>query len=499
MAPRRSTSSSKTSGYPSYLAVPPRFGTLRNFERPTYGERQGRIARLLGKPFMPWQQYTADVFGEVDPRTGLRIYRRAIITLMRQQGKTTFVISAKAHRALDCNEPQTMQFAAQDGVEAKKKWLAHAKLFNASPLGRRIPEGQPVTTNGKEVLTWANGSEEWPISSKPSAGHGDTLDLGLVTEAFSQHDNRYEELMRPAMLARPGAQLIIESTAGTAESLYWNETVELERQRMIEEPDAPSRTAFIDYSFAEDDDPGSPETWRRRIPALGITIREEEIQDEWDSAQGSPTKLRNFMRGIGNITDRGAGESTSPFPADDWADTASDEWVIPAERAFALDVTNDRSWATIAQSGHNELGDVQVEVVAHDRSTHWVISRLVELFKENPAAPRRIYIVGGGQASLMVDDIEKKDIEVIVLSRADYAAACARLFDEITAHQLTHRETEQTPLDIAVGGAAWSTGDARVWSRTKSTTIISPLVAVTAARWGYELEGETYDALANIF
>ena len=202
---------------------------------------------------------------------------------------------------------------------------------------------------------------------------------------------------------------------------------------------------------------------------------------------------------MGNITDLGADAGTV-FPVDDWEATASDEWNIAGPREFALDLTNDRSWASIAQAGPNTVGSMQPEVVAHDRGTHWIIPALVQLFEQNPKAKRRVYVVAGGQAALMVTDIEKKNIDVIVLSRADYAAGCAKVFDEVTEHQMTHRETGQTPLDAAVGGAAWTGGTSpRVWDRLKSTSIIAPLVAVTAARWGYELQqSKTIDLLKTI-
>lgn len=487
MSRQRSTSSSKTSGYPSYLTVPPRFGTFRNFERPTYGTRQGKVARLLGKPFMPHQQYMADVLGEVDPRTGLRVYREAVVTMMRQCGKTTYVVTAKVHRALDTVTPQRILFAAQTGDEAKMKWLEHIELVKRTPLGVKIPAGQPTVKNGRELLTWVNGSTERPISSKPGSGHGVDLDMGVITEAFALPDDRYEQTMLPAMRTRPDAQFIVESTAGDATSIYWNERVEAERLRMLEEPDRPSRTAFFDWSFDPDeDDIGAEETWLRRIPAIGYTIRLDEIRHEWESAN-TPKKLRAFKRGTGNITDLGA-EAASAFPEGDWEDTASDEWNIAGPRAFALDVTNDRSWASIGQAGPNEIGEMQLELVAHERSTHWVVPALVDLFARNPRAPRRVYVVAGGQAALMAKAIEKKDIEVVVLSRADYAAGCAKVFDEVDEQLIAHRATGQVPLDEAVGGAAWSGGDARVWDRLKSTSIIAPLVAVTAARWGFELE-----------
>lgn len=504
MARQRSTATSKASAraLPNYLDVPPRFGTLRNFENPTYGAHLAKVHFLLNrKKPMPWQQYVYDVLGEVDPKTGIRVYRDGFLSTMRQVGKTTELRTFKAHRAIDCTEPQTIQFAAQDGVEAKKKWLQHAAMIKKTPLAARLLDAaQPVTSNGKEALYWASGSVEFPISSKPSSGHGDTLDLGVVTEAFSQTDDRYEQTMRPAMIARPDAQYLAESTAGTALSLYWNSIVDEHRERLTEEPDRPSRVAFFDWSFGPDEDPGSPATWQRRIPAIGHTMRLDEIQHAWDTAT-TPKKLAAFMRSTGNITDSGIIEASSIFPDEDWSNTATDETAIAGARSFGLDITNDRSWSSIAQAGPNLQGVMQPEIVAHERGTHWVIGQLVALFEENSASARRVYVVAGGQAALMASEIEKKDIEVIVLARADYAAGCAKVYDEVTERRLVHRQTGQIPLDVAVAGAAWTTrGDARVWDRAKSTTIISPLVAATAARWGFEIDlAAAYDPMANIF
>jgi hypothetical protein len=37
---------------------------------------------------------------------------------------------------------------------------------------------------------------------------------------------------------------------------------------------------YVGYSFADDEDPSDPVTWRRRMPALGITVSEETVRTD---------------------------------------------------------------------------------------------------------------------------------------------------------------------------------------------------------------------------
>jgi hypothetical protein len=145
------------------------------------------------------------------------------------------------------------------------------------------------------------------------------------------------------------------------------------------------------------------------------------------------------------------------------------------------------------------------EVKKHERSTQWVVPYFVELFARNPRAPRRVYVASGSAAALMADAFERAGIALIVLPRAEYAAACASYFDGITdADEPTifHRGRGQTYLDIAVGGATWTKGASpRIWDSIGSTTVISPLVAATLAPWAFQLEQEQeqdYDVADSI-
>ena len=447
---------------------------------------------------MPWQRHVADVAGEIDPATGLPVYREIVLLVPRQSGKTTLLLSEMVHRAFAFGGPQATRYAAQTGDDAIAKWVEHVAILDETPF-RRLYETND--TNGQKSLVWANGSKYTPTATTKKSGHGKTLDQGVIDEAFAQIDFRTEQAMRPAMLTRPSAQLFVVSTAGDASSVFLNAKIEAHRARLEAEPDAPSAVAYFEWSADLDVDPFAEETWWGCMPALGRTVQPAVIRADLEAMLADPKEgERGFRRAYLNQTDLGI-TAESVVTADDWLATSDDGSAIAADRVFALDVSNDRTSAAVAALGPNEFGDLHMEVVKHERGTHWVLPYLVQLFERNPKAPRRIYVAPGGQAAAMEALLDDADIEVVILKRAEYAAGCAALYDGIVDQTLMHRRTGQVPLDVAISGAAWSTGDARVWNRGKSTTDISPLVAVTVALWGWRIEAAAepdYDVLDSI-
>ena len=424
---------------------------------------------------MPWQREAADLFGEVDPVTGALVYAKCVTLVPRQSGKTTEGLAQKVYRAWAWDGPQEILYTAQRFKDARRRWQKHELALRATPFAGRykLREAQ-----GSEAITWANGSEWRPGGVGETSGHGDTLDLGEIDEAFAQVDSRQEQSMRPAMSTRNSPQLFVFSTAGTAQSIYLNQQIAEGRERT--EAGEHGKVAYIEYSAHPDDDPGDPRTWFRCMPALGFTVTLDFIQNEWDDRVSD----RDFARAYLNMTDMGE-TGAQVVPADDWKFTADDYSRIVGARAFALDITVDRAWASVSWAGKNADGDEHFEVIKHERGTHWIVPYLRDKLSRNRT--NTIAVVAGSQAALMVDELEAANIDVLILDRADYAAGCARLYDGILQHTIRHLSTGQVPLDIAIAGVAWGTGDARVWSRVKSTTVISPLVSVTAAVWAYTL------------
>ena len=71
---------------------------------------------------------------------------------------------------------------------------------------------------------------------------------------------------------------------------------------------------------------------------------------------------------------------------------------------------------------------------------------------------------------------------VSAIGTSDFTRACTSFVDGLEVGLISHRGQEV--LDDAVAGAQRRTwGDAWAWSRTKSTSDVSPLVACALAAW----------------
>jgi phage terminase large subunit-like protein len=445
---------------------------------------------------MPWQQYVADVALEIDPSTGLLAYQEIGLTVPRQSGKTTLLLALMVHRALALGQPfgrrQNILYTAQTRLDARKKWEdEHLPILEAAKAFRGMYRVR--LNNGHEAILWKNGSKQGLTSSTEKAGHGETLDLGLLDEAFSQVDDRVEQAMKPAMVTRPNAQFMWDSTAGTANSLYLLSKVETGRALVGLGIDV--GTCYFEWRGDPNADPADPVTWYDCMPALGITAREESVANFQRTMKPS-----EFRRAFLNIADT---ESS-----DEWAVISSDQWSalsVPSSKpvdpvVFAADITPDRSFGAIAVAGRTATGQMHVEIVEHKRGTGWMVGRIVELAEKwNPCA---IVVDAAGPAGSLLSGLGARGVEVLKPNARDATQAAAQFYDAATdARDLRH--IDQPALTAAVAGAQRRRlGDAWAWDRRGVSVDISPLVAASLAAWGHNVKAhdfERYDALANVW
>lgn len=258
----------------------PRFCTPAT-GRPNLAEGIARTAELLGfrtelgPGLMPWQHDLNAVATELKP-DGRLAYRQVVVEVMRQQGKSVDLLSMMIARAL--RRPGTqISYTAQTRLDARHRmldvWWPRIEASRLAPyVGIR-------RGSGSEALVFRNGSLLGLVSNTQTSGHGDNLDLGVIDEAWAQEDDHLEQAMRPAMMTRD-AQLWVVSTAGTEKSAYFRGKVEDGRARA--EMGVTTDGCYVGYSFAADDDPGDPATWRRSMPALGITVSEETVRSDYE-------------------------------------------------------------------------------------------------------------------------------------------------------------------------------------------------------------------------
>jgi hypothetical protein len=307
------------------------------------------------------------------------------------------------------------------------------------------------------------------------------LDFGALDEAFAQKDSRVEASWSPAMITRPMAQFVILSTQGDATSEYFNAKVDEGRLNTLADIDY--GTAYIEYSAPEDADPDDHDVWRRCMPAVGYTQSIESIQIE-----RGKLKLADFKRAFMNIrVDR---ITDMVIPAALW-----DECKIPAgvERAtrpvFALDVSADREYSVIAMGAAAPDGTPMVRVIKRAPGTGWVADELEKLRDEHD--PAAIVMDGVGPVGSLRSELERRWLDVHVMSTTEMVSACGSFYDAVTrpaggGQKLWHYD-EQPLRDALTGAEKRDLGDAWAWTRRKSQeatrTDISPLVAVTEAYW----------------
>ncbi|MFJ5915027.1 terminase large subunit domain-containing protein [Streptomyces ardesiacus] len=497
------------------LECPPRWGTPRHPDRPSLGPKLWKVMTKLGAPPMPWQKYVSDVALELDPATGLFAHREVGLSVSRQQGKTELTLGAQVHRAMAWKR-QNIVYAAQTRGMARQRWEDEFwEKISSSDLAKyaRIRK-----SNGNEAIMFPGKRSRMGITANTEkAGHGPPLDLGFIDEAFAHEDDRLEQAFSPAMLTRAMAQLWWASAGGTTKSVWLNKKRENGRaliealfKALAEDPLAPRpRTAYFEWYAPEDMPRDDPATWRATLPALGYTVTEEIIAAELEKMDPA-----EFDRAYLNRTRKPTPPTDPNVPKAAWPGLVdADSKPVASSVALAVDVSKDRSHASIGAASVRADGKVHLEVVARRPGTDWVVPALVKL-----RALWKPVAVGvassGAPAGSLIDDLAAAGIEspkdkakpqrgdLAVMRAGDITEACGQLADAM--NQGTVRHIDQVPLTAAVNGARTRrNGDAWQLDRTASLVDISPLCAVTFARWALLVRGpqveEGYDPMANIF
>jgi hypothetical protein len=449
------------------------------------------VAEILGRPLMPWQRHVVDVALELDPSrataqypAGLPVYREIRITVPRQQGKSTLTVPLMVHRAtafphreVDVlggdvgSAPQNIAYTAQTGIDARRKWRdEHVKVIRRSPFSELVTAVR--LSQGDEHIRWITGSMHSVLYPSETGGHGQTLDLPVIDEAFAL-DDAVEQATGPAMVTRPAAQTVMVSTAGTTRDVWWRAKVE--SGRAVAELDVRNGVAYFEWSAPDDADPGDPATWWACMPALGRTVDVATIRSEFERL-----KLPQFRRAF--LNQWVDGMSDSVIPLDRW-DVLADAAAGPASGAvFAVATTPDRSWSSIGVAAPGPVP--HVELVERAPGTGWVVERVVELCARWKA--RAVVLDAAGPEASLAGELERRcPTEVRRLTAREMVLAAGAFHDGVVTGALTHGGgDERGQLRDALEHAQRQTvTGAWRWAREAGRVDVCPLIATTMAHW----------------
>jgi hypothetical protein len=372
---------------------------------------------------------------------------------------------------------------------ARKAFLGLVKLIESTPdfdqQTKNILRGR-----GDEAIELLNGSRIEFHARSTKGGRGFTGNKVFLDEALFLDPGDIGALY-PTMATIPGAQARLASSAGVLASqvlrdyrdrgraggdptlayfewgarlvscelgedcthLFGTAGCALDRVDLLEEANSALRRERIQLVTLQD--------FRRNMPPA-------EYMREFFTWWEDPT--------VGAVV----------IPLDVWGAQAADP---PAGKptGFAVDMTPDRGWTSIGV-----YCDSHVDVVEHKHGSSWVVEACTRLWKRHKVP---FAIDPKGPAANIIDDLQAAGVEVLEPKPVDVVRACADFYDAIVDGRLW--QCEHLSLDAAVAGAKKrDVGDGWAWDRKKGA-VISPLVAVTLARWA-AVKDDDYDVLDSI-
>jgi phage terminase large subunit-like protein len=287
--------------------VPARWATRRT-RRASFGRKVAEVASALGLELLPWQRQVVDV--ALEHVRGQLVYRDVVVSVPRQAGKSVLLLTVIVHRLLASHCAAV--YGAQSRLEARQKMLLDWwPAIRGSSLSKLFDVSRAT---GQESLyaLGGTGSRCRVISADETAAHGQTVNLGVLDEAWAL-DQAAEQAVRPALVTKRAGQLWIASTAGTARSLWWADKVAIGREAVTS-----GRTSGFCY-FEWSADPGAdltdPATLRSFHPAVDLTIDIETLVSDI-SAMPSPAEA---ARAFGNVQPNELGGGWDVFDEADWA------------------------------------------------------------------------------------------------------------------------------------------------------------------------------------
>lgn len=481
----------------------PRFATAPTPGRPHAGRAIAGVAKLLGKPFMPWQRYTANVATErlADPDScaacrakavGLELvgaasfhtcpyaYQVVVVTVPRQSGKTT-LIGAVGCTYCMLQPGHGFFYTAQTGKDARERWQDLAKLVAGSELDALGV--RPRLAAGKERLQFPNHSQLRVFAPTTNSLHGYTPPTVCLDEAMAHDEQAGDALMAaigPAQITLPHRQLWIVSTEGTAESVFLARWIEAGRT-------GADRVAIFDWGIPDGVDIYDFDRLPDYHPAVGFTVKAEDI-----ASQADKMSRAEYERAYGNRRTR---TSSSVIRAAEWAELKARQLPPPGAMVLAYDVAHDRSASVIVSCWVDGDGKPQGKVVRYAPGASWLADQLQDYATRwrNVGA---VVAAGHGPVMAVTDELRRRQLpdgcQLVQLTESQYVTSWAQLVGHIADGSAGHDGTSHL-ADAADAVVIRPRGDGSAPSRRNSAGDISPLVAYMVGLWQAQRTHEPQD------
>ena len=251
------------------------FKLLRHFK----GKTSGRIFALEA-----WQEFiVAYLFGLYN-EDGTRLVRNAYIEMARKQGKTAFAAGLALYCAFADGEPGAEVDLAANSKEQAKIAYEFCEAYAA----QLDPRGTQLSRYRDRINDKKTKSKLQVFAADDTKLDGFDASMYLLDEYHAAKNSKLRDVLQSSQGTRKNPLGIIITTAGFDKLgvCYQYRTMCCEVLHGVAQSD--SLAAFI-YSIDDNDEWDNPEVWAKCNPNLGVTVTEDFIASEVQSAKNLPS------------------------------------------------------------------------------------------------------------------------------------------------------------------------------------------------------------------
>lgn len=313
--------------------------------RPTTG-RADRIIRFIealtvpsgsgqGKPFRmrDWQRkFIHDVYEPIDPKTGFRQVRRAILSMGRKNGKTALIAALVLCHLVGPEAIMNGEIysAANDRDQAAQVYKVCSQIVRADP---ELQTMLKCTDSTKNIACYATNSFYRAISAEAGTKHGLNPSMVIYDELAQSKDTELYDVLDTSMGARDEPLFIVISTQSNDKQHILS--------RLIDDGLYSNDPTIVCHLYAvpeEVEDIFDPSCWILGNPALGDFLKLADLEAQAGAAKRMPSKEPAF-RNL-RLNQRVAPEAAMISRVEWMACAGDSDWKPGEDIVLGLDLSN---------------------------------------------------------------------------------------------------------------------------------------------------------------
>lgn len=394
-----------------------------------------------------------------------------VLSIPRQVGKTWFLLVLMIVMCI-CFPGLRVLWTAHHNRTSTNSFRKLQSMCRRKAIASHV-QGVRVA-NGEQEIQFQNGSIIMFGAREHGFGRGfDEIDVEVFDEGQILSEKALEDMVAATNQARHPHGALLFYMGTPPRPADQGEVFSLKRSRALS--GKTTDMVYLECSADDDADPDDQRQWAKanfsfpkHTPLESMMrLRENLGSDEGFLREGLGVWARVGIRSV--------------IDADTWA-LCADETSRPTDRfALAIDISPDRSVASVGLAGQRIDGSWHVELDETRNGTGWITPYIVDRCQRNDI--RAVVIDAMSPAASLVDDLKFRRVKVTVSNTRDMAHACGTFYDGAMEGWLHHIDQPQLNLAVSVAGKR-PLLDSWAWNRKTSASDITPLVACTLALWG---------------